>query len=75
MVSTKVVSKAARVVSRVVVAVGVPNSRIKTQTVVEVYGTTSKTMRGTINDSLVEKCQLLTSAFGNSGSAGAHRHL
>ena len=58
MVSTKVVKKAARVVSRVVVAVGVPNSRIKTQTVVEVYGTTSKTIRGTINDSLFEKCLL-----------------
>ena len=50
MVSTKVVSKAARVVSRVVVAVAVPNSKIRTQTVVEVYGTTSKTIRGTIND-------------------------
>jgi hypothetical protein len=51
-VSRKVVKKVARVVSRVVVAVGVPNSKIRTQTVVEVFGTTSMTIRGTINDSL-----------------------
>jgi hypothetical protein len=37
-----------------VVAVGVPNSKIRTQTVVEVYGTTSKRIRGTINGSLFE---------------------
>ena len=43
-----------KVVSRVFVAVGGPNSRIKTQIVVEVYGTTSKTIRGTINDRLFE---------------------
>jgi hypothetical protein len=49
MVSGKVAKKVARVVSRVVVAVGVPNSKIRTQTVVEVFGTTSKTIRGTIN--------------------------
>jgi len=49
-VSRKVVKKVARVVNRVVVAVGVPNSKIRTQTVVEVFGTTSKTIRGTIND-------------------------
>ena len=36
-----------RIINRV--AVGVPNSKIKTQTVVEVFGTTSKTIRGTIN--------------------------
>ena len=41
-------------VSRVVVAVGVPNSKIRTQTVVEVFGTASKTILGTINDSLFE---------------------
>jgi cold shock CspA family protein len=52
-VSTKVVTKAARVVSRVV-AVGVPNSKIRTQTVVEVFGTASKTILGAINDRLFE---------------------
>ena len=49
-VSTKVITKDATAVSRVVVAVGVPNSKIRTQTVVEVFGTVSKTIRGTIND-------------------------
>jgi hypothetical protein len=49
-VSRKVVKKVARVVNWVVVAVGVPNSKIRTQTVVEVFRTTSKTIRGTIND-------------------------
>jgi hypothetical protein len=52
LVSTKVFKKAARVVSRVVVAVGVPNSKIRTQTVVGVFGTANKTILGTINDSL-----------------------
>jgi hypothetical protein len=51
-VGTKVIMKAARVVSRVVVAVGIPNSKIRTQTVVGVFGVASKTILGTINDSL-----------------------
>jgi hypothetical protein len=54
-VSRKVVKRVARVVSRVVVAVGVPNSKIRTQTVVEVFGTTSKTIRGTINDNWTDE--------------------
>jgi hypothetical protein len=45
-VSTKVVIKAAGVVSMGAVAVGVPNSKIRTQTVVEVSGTASKTILG-----------------------------
>ena len=52
--SRKVVKKVVRVVSRVVVAVGVPNSKIRTQTVVEVFGTASKTIRGTINGNWTE---------------------
>ena len=51
-VSTKVIAKDATAVSRVVVAVGVPNSKIKTQTVAGVFETASKTILGTINDSL-----------------------
>ena len=50
-VGTKVITKAARVVG-VVVAVGIPNSKIRTQTVVGVFGIASKTILGTINDSL-----------------------
>ena len=38
-----------------VVAVLVPNSKIRTQTVAEVFGTTSKTILGTINDSFFFK--------------------
>ena len=45
------ITKAARVVG-VVVAVGIPNSKIRTQTVVGVFGIASKTILGTINDSL-----------------------
>ncbi len=58
MVSAKVVTKAARVVSRVVAAVGVPNSKIRTQAVAGVFGTASKTILGTINDSLFEAAAL-----------------
>jgi hypothetical protein len=51
-VSTKVIAKDATAVSRVVVAVGVPNSKIRTQTVAGVFETASKTILATINDSL-----------------------
>jgi hypothetical protein len=47
-----------RVVSRVVVAVGIPNSKIRTQTVVGVFGIASKTILGTINDSLFARRRL-----------------
>jgi hypothetical protein len=52
--STKVATKVVRVVSRVV-PVGVLNSKIRTQTAAEVFGTISKTILGTINDSLFFK--------------------
>ena len=54
MASTKVATKVVRVVSRAM-PVGVPNSKIRTQTAAEVFGTISKTILGTINDSLFFK--------------------
>ena len=50
LVSSKMVTKASRVVSKVVGAVAAPNSKIRTQIVVGVFGTASKTILGTIND-------------------------
>ena len=57
-VSTKVIAKDATTVSRVVVAVGVPNSKIRTQTVAGVFETASKTILGIINDRSFETAAL-----------------
>ena len=57
-VSPKVATKASGVVSKVVGAVAAPNSKVRTQNRRGVFGTASKTILGTINDSLFEAAAL-----------------